>query len=329
MIKSIKFTGEKGYIVHKIPEPDCNVRNFERSFDRLSPEEQEEVIRYKKEYKKWKKHKDDPRYPELIKNLVNRKIEFSDKINLIFGPNASGKTTILKALGGYAGTTDGYARILEPLQFRNFFSEVSMESHLFDLMKNTAEIEWDGSPVYYDNFSSRKSYGQIGDMVGSVLSNIGDEVSYLMGKDKRSLGENSIFLLNRLLRIAENQTNYSEIFKDYLEDGKIKDNYGNETWTEVIKAQLNYFLSLEKSYIKSPSTFLFDELDKSLDVLNISYLYNTLLPGFLKKTGVQIIIISHSPLVLSEKIRKNDLYNFISIDEDYTQKCLEELEKLF
>ena len=41
----------------------------------------------------------------------------------------------------------------------------------------------------------------------------------------------------------------------------------------------------------------------------------------LDKYGTQIIIISHSPIVLRDDIFKSDKYNFISMDEEYTQKC--------
>ena len=56
--------------------------------------------------------------PQLIKNLVGRKITFEkDKINVLFGPNASGKTTIIKTIARYClcGDTnncDGYTNVV-------------------------------------------------------------------------------------------------------------------------------------------------------------------------------------------------------------------------
>ena len=86
-------------------------------------------------------------------------------------------------------------------------------------------------------------------------------------------------------------------------------------------------MGFDKSCENLPGTFLFDELDKSLDILNIYNLYVNVLPAFVKKTGVQVIIISHSPMVLMDKIRNNEMYNFISIDEDYTNACLKLMEE--
>lgn len=93
------------------------------------------------------------------------------------------------------------------------------------------------------------------------------------------------------------------------------------------KAQLDYYMGFENSFNNLPSTFLFDELDKSFDIVNTFYLYNTVLPKLVETTGIQIIIISHSPIVLSKKVRNNEMYNIISIDKDYTEECIKLLEE--
>lgn len=94
----------------------------------------------------------------------------------------------------------------------------------------------------------------------------------------------------------------------------------NDTWQNAFKVQLDYYLSFKKSYEPSPITMLFDEIDKSMDILNIFYIYSEILPKLIEETGIQIIMVSHSPLVLLNKIREN--INFISVDEEYTNECL-------
>lgn len=334
MIKSVTFTGEYGYISEKLEEPINPIRNSSFRTRKLTEKEREREKQYKIKYKEWKKHKDDYNNPTLAKNLLNRTFHFeSNKINLIFGPNASGKTTILKALGGIAGTTDGYAQLLPPLDVRDFGEKASIDTFkrkLQKMMRNSAIIDWDGTPIYYDNFANKKSYGQLGDLGGSVLGDdIGIELQYIMSKDQISQGQNSIYLMSRLFDIAKQNLSYKDIFSKYVnDDGTYKPMNINDVWQEAYKAQLDYYLGFENSFKKLPGTFLFDELDKSLDIINIYYLYNEILPTFVKNTGVQIIIISHSPLVLSEKIRNNEMYNIISIDEDYTKECLEKLNDL-
>ena len=344
MIKSLTFTGEFGYITDKIPEPECPVRGYfgkrKNSSYRLrefSESEKEEIKKYEKDYKEWKKHKNDYANPNLVKNLLNRKFEFeAGKINIIFGPNASGKTTMIKAIAGNAGCKDGYPTLLEPLSIRSFYEETTQENFrktLNKMMKNSAIIEWDGVPVYYDNFADRmtRSHSSIGDLCGSVLGDsIATEIQYILRKDKNSLGQNSIYLINRLLDIAQNHLSFKDIFSKYVnEDGTKKSFNVNDTWADAYNVQLDYYMGFENSCKSLPGTFLFDELDKSLDIFNIYNLYVNVLPEFVKKTGVQVIIISHSPLVLMNKIRNSDMYNFISIDEDYTKTCIEKLTELF
>jgi hypothetical protein len=196
MIKSLTFTGEFGYITDKIAEPTCPVRGYNETntppWVTFTKEEKEKIKKWKKEYKEWEKHKDDYRNPHLVKNLLNRKFEFEEgKINIIFGPNASGKTTILRAIAGNAGCDDGYPTLMSPLDVHDFGEEASLESFkkkLAKKMRNSADIEWDGVPVYYDNFANRKSYGAIGDLCGSVLGDdIMSEIQWIMGKDKSSM----------------------------------------------------------------------------------------------------------------------------------------------
>ena len=334
MINSLRFTGEQGYIVDKIHEPECLVRGyddgrFRRNNKQFTDEEKEEIKQYQKEMRYWRKHKDDYDKPHLVKNLLNREFKFTKGINLIFGPNACGKTTILKAIAGKAGTTDGFAKLLEPIELKcDFFDDITPEvfqKTINHSMHNSADVDWDGTPVFYHNFESKMGNTYCGGWLGSVLGDsIVSEVQYVMGKDRISMGQNSFYLFNKLVNIARKPTCYYDLFKDYVNlDGTYdtkRMRSMNDTWQKAFKVQLDYYLSFKKSYEPSPITMLFDEIDKSMDILNIFYLYSEILPKLIEETGIQIIMVSHSPLVLLDKIRGN--INFISVDEEYTNECL-------
>ena len=335
MIKSLTFTGEYGYISEKLEEPINPIRRSGFRNQKLSDKDRERLKQYKKEHKEWEKHKDDYNNPILAKNLLNRTFHFEpNKINLIFGPNASGKTTILRALGGIAGTSDGYAQLYAPLDISDLCEKATTETFkrkkLQKMMCNSAIVDWDGTPIYYDNFANRKSYGSLGDLSGSVLgSDIITEIQYIMSKEKMSQGQNSLYLMSRLINIAKQHLSYKDIFSQYVnDDGTYKAMNVNDYWEEAYKAQLDYYMGFENSLKNLPGTFLFDELDKSLDIINTCYLYDTILPKVVETTGIQIIIISHSPIVLSKKIRDNEIYNIISIDEDYTKDCIDRLNEM-
>ena len=58
-------------------------------------------------------------------------------------------------------------------------------------------------------------------------------------------------------------------------------------------------------------------------ILGIFYtllLYKDFLPKLVKKFNIQIILVSHSPLMLTNIIQNSPYYNFISIDKKYTKE---------
>ena len=277
--------------------------------------------------------------PQLVKNLLDRKIEFeAGKINVIFGPNASGKTTILKALAAYcccgsADTLDGWTNrfFITPTNASDRYDIFSknkrdedevVEDSIRKLMVNVADVEWDGVAVYSDNFSNRRTYGSFGELSGSILGDSGmAELQYHMDKGRMSLGENSIFILNKITAMMQNEVSLDDV----LGDRKLS---ANDRWVSMFNANIR---RLERIYGESEhqnlkNTFIFDEMDKSMDIMNVAFLYGDLLPALVRKFGVQIIIVSHSPLILTRNIYENPLYNIISMDDEYTSECLDKLK---
>ena len=72
-------------------------------------------------------------------------------------------------------------------------------------------------------------------------------------------------------------------------------------------------------------TLLLDEIDKSLDITNVVFLYKELLPRLRKVLDLQIIMISHNPIVLSSLLSEDD-YNIISLNQEYTENVYNVLE---
>jgi predicted ATPase len=331
MITSLKFTGGKdsGYIVENKTKlvPKKKYEGWSEDDMRADMEKRKRkgyYVSYHWRDEYYKLVSDGKKNPQLVKNLLKREFKFSaDKINILFGPNGSGKTTILKTIANYCmcgeqGSSDGYTNFkkFQPLDYGCSFNNPTKYS-LDNLIKkinaksNKAEIKWDGSPVYYENLAGRRQTGSIGDMAGSLF-NDREEFEYLICKDKISQGQNSFVIVNQLIKICENIPT-----REYFDaDLKRCEKSHNDVWMNAFTTNYEYIKSYGDG--KGCMTLLLDELDKSMDISNVVRLYKELLPAIQKKYGVQIIIVSHSPLMLSNIIQENDAYNFISIDDDYT-----------
>lgn len=344
MIKSITFDGKEGYIGEKygIDDKPIKPKKKDWEYNRFDTDVMKSVFneekynadleKYNKELAFYKKHKGEYKV-DCSKLLVGRKFEFaSDKINLIFGPNASGKTTIIKGIASHAFCEDGFSKFVEAFDLTRdipFSKDANFDdyhrgllNHIVSMSGTSSEIDWDGSPIYYHNFENRKSYGYFGELQGSILSGAADELMYLIGKGKMSGGQNMFYQFSKLCQLMSKNVTYENILSDP------KKKYGSRHETNIWKAaydvQEAYYKSFPMSFdINGQNTYLFDEIDKSMDILNIYELYTNILPKLLKKYGKQIIIISHSPVVLKDEIFNSENYNIISMDEEYTKKCRE------
>lgn len=259
------------------------------------------------------KNKDGkPINEKLYKGIVERSFEFvEDKVNIIFGPNGSGKTTLLRAIAGYAGCEDGFTKKLK--WFRNEEDPMeTLKNSYRKLAQNEAILDWDGAPVYYENFRDTMEYRD-GDLSGSILSDTSEEISWIMNKKRISEGQRSIFFLTKVIKLFKKYENRPK-WEDILEGGK--------------EEQLNYHLSFPKANTGTP-TLLFDEEEKSLDIINQIDTLTKLYLFIVKVLKIQVIAISHNSLILCDKIFKNPDFNIISIDPEYTLETKKTLEKLW
>lgn len=319
MIKTLTFTGEWGYLSERYEKPvKPNKLDYTRGYSRTRYED--DMAEYEAELKIYKKHKGGYKLP-CSYDLIGKKIEFTDGINIIFGYNGSGKTTIIRALAGYAGIEgDGFPRYIEPLRYHDWWDKYDVEGYVKRVMLNSADIEWDGNPIYYHNFEYLKdnSCGVFGNLTGGMLANVSEEMEFHLIKGKLSAGQMCVYMQRKLERVASDKRTLAEHIK--------LNQVANDSWELADKKQTEYFSKFPNFKKECPVTLLLDEADKSLDVLSELVYFNDVLPYLHNKYNTQIIAVSHSPIVLG--LSKKD-YNIISINEDYTEKCLEQMRMIF
>ena len=197
MISLITFPKKgNGYLYQKYEKPEKPDKNNRRS--RTSYEER--LKEYNEELAHYNANKGKFILPAAY-NLVGKEFSFEDgKINVLFGPNASGKTTVLRGIAGECLTEDGFTALRTPTEFGFLVEKYDVGKVIDRLKKNTAYVQWDGAPLYYDNFAWRKeqSYGSFGGLVGSVLGSMGEEIEYHLACGRASSGQHAVYILNKI-----------------------------------------------------------------------------------------------------------------------------------
>ena len=186
MIKSIEFK-EGGYITPRkekmvlTESGETKIKEYKKTHKEFDYDGLTDIgwVRRARLYENEDYHYVDQGYknPQLVDNLLGKKFVFEPhKINVIFGENAAGKSTIINTLAAYcqcgdADNLDGWTNInfVKPLPSHSFLSSSEendekyvqqvVEDNINRLMKNNAVVEWDGIPVYNDSFSNRKMTG--------------------------------------------------------------------------------------------------------------------------------------------------------------------------
>ena len=344
MVKSVNFPGEgEGYIYEKPEDPGKkpdkkSYEYWDWSFKRDVNKDKRvfKKERYNRDYERWKQEKEfyDEYKGQFInpaaKYLVGRTFNFEPgKVNIIFGPNGCGKTTILKAIAGNAGIKDdGMTRAADPLEIFQWNDKPTVEAvgkYIEKLKLNSADIVWDGNVVYYDNFAQtmKNGYGYIGMLEGTALRSFSDEITFRIAGGRSNAGKRAMWMLGNVLEYQKDGITIEKIFKPHIKNGR-----NNDVWEKSYKTQAEYFKRYENYDKEAPMTILFDEPEVNFDIITVWNLYSNVFPVICEKCGTQIITVSHSPLVLSKNVIDNQYTNLISIDEEYTNQAKELLNTM-
>lgn len=313
-----EYQFERKFNVRLHPFGYVDKETIKKNRDAFEQYFKERMNTYKKNLKEYNKTKDTPINQYLYNNLINREFTFSnDKINVLFGPNACGKTTILRTLAGFCGHDairgDGFPKQFK-VDYYNIFEDDKDKMHeevekmFLKRTINPCEVDWDGSVVYYHNFENRHQTGTVGGLCGSVFTSVGDELLWVMNRNTLNGGAKASVLFNKLFDVVKNKVSMESLFKG---------NYRDDVYWS---AYPHKFYSAYPNFDKeAPMTILLDEFDKGFDIINTKLMYDSILPQFKEACDCQLIIVTHSPLLLLSDCL--DKYNIIDVDKGYLEKC--------
>lgn len=336
MITSVEFpkNSKDGFINEKIYTPMLRKNKTKEEYDEVIKNRNDRNFPYH-----WKQQSEI--FAEFYKNVPagyknetmrtccrGKKFEFNEnKINIIFGPNASGKTTILNHIALTAMCGDGNGNIdgwTNPNAFRpsDFWSlrddnEQTVNDLICQKKGCDSDIVWDGAPVYYYNFNNRRVTGSFEDIQGSMFESFSEGTAFMFESKTMSGAQKNLYKINKLAGLIGQNITIEDIINNAI---KSTSGY-NDTWKDNTKLGIKY---IRQFITDNPGkkTLLIDEVDNTLDISVMVGLYKTFLPKL--SEHAQLIIVSHNPLVLSD-ICDPEKYNIVSMSDKYTKSCREYL----
>lgn len=251
-------------------------------------------------------------FPLNLPNIGNKIIEFTDGINVIYGPNGCGKSTILKTLKAYCGIEKaGWTKVSQPTVLGTIYIGRMAEAVNFPhaYRKYTpsncmANVLWDGMPTFFNDGDIKVSdtffYQNVGQSEDGITSE--QEQMELLAKHPSS-GQ---FRIKKINTIFDMLTKYP-LSVPQMEMLPHRCQYEN-----IANMEIQYWRRLTRRSNKI--TILFDEPERSLSLpLQRELLLNSI-PNHLK--DYQIIMATHSIFALEMKN-----VNLIDIEQGYANIC--------
>lgn len=261
-------------------------------------------------------------YAAELEGLKDRTFEFPvDKINVLYGPNGCGKTTILKMLAAYTGLDHSHKNYggggWSGPPTRSILNESKFPEILHELTpgKCKAKVEWDGVPAFYNSATMgddlNMSYIVSGpeDSPDGLMSS-GEQLSLIMGH--HSEGELRVYKLGKVL--------------DAITTEKPKPNVKpRKGANELAKQYSNYVRGLRGRKRKCVHTLLWDEPDRSLSIENQIKIWINVLPNIFTD-DLQIVIATHSAII--PLLPDFDFFNIIDVTKGYLDKSRLQLMRI-
>lgn len=240
-----------------------------------------------------------------VKNLKTRRVfKFKPGLNILWSPNGTGKTSILRQLSGYLHCNQGgrsvvtQASVQEASMLGKGKKKKGSPFKSFTV-PHGVKVTFDGLSVV--NFDPHHEIGRIGGSFDYDFMTEGVADIYAHGSE----GQMALF---RLQQLIENSTREIE--------WRINKNHCNSTWAawlEEIEKQL------EASCEEGPPTIIMDEPDGALDWHNKKMLWDWIWKA---KDHLQIIMATHSIFAL----RSPKGTNWLELVKGYKEQSLESVK---
>ena len=239
----------------------------------------------------------------FLPSIRGKRFDFKPGLNLIVGPNAVGKTSLLSAIRRlyFAESEDGSVECVSRNLFSAFFN-VSFPAHFDSGLFNLCEMKADYSKPL---FSLRKqkdiAHHHIMDNVFSMLQN--------MESSSMSAGEGVSYALHALIATMQGKMpgarddSYLDfpLVLDCIKRGALPLRDNDKRWAEVICRKVDFTLDWFKRNdigARTQATAVLDEPDEGMDIYRLNSLL-ALLKAVAQLQRDQFIVSLHNVALVS------------------------------
>jgi len=241
--------------------------------------------------------------------ISNKTFEFKPGINILFGPNGCGKSTILKTLKAYCGIMKGgWTAVSDPSKLGTGHVQYGFP-HLYSHYapgKCKAEVSWDGTPSFFNDGDIKVSetffFQNVGNCGDDGITSEAEQMDILMKKP--SSGQ---YRIGRLEKVFDT-TKSAPVPKAPLKADIARMN-----------RERNYWRSLANS---GPLTVMLDEPERALCLPLQKQVLCDVIPK--EMNDKQVIIATHSVFALEVEGA-----NLIDMEPGYIDVCKKLLHEGF
>lgn len=253
-------------------------------------------------------------FASQLEAIKGKNFKFTPGLNVLFGPNGCGKTSMLKILGAYSGTEAGWSKFIEPINLHLLMDEEEKKKVKFPSCfsaispgKCEAKVDWDGTATFLTSATMDAVPSYVGNDSEDGLASASELIGQMVGK----LSQGQV-RIHRLLKMRELSKNLPDLTKL---PGSYKS--VNSSWTDAMDLFANYVKTLPR---EGPGTILLDEPDRSLSIPNQVDLWTIVMQKLSEK--FQVIVATHCEYALYVDC------NMIEMIPGYVDQCKNAIGKV-